>query len=76
MTKAPKPLNVQPHGKKWEVSRDGADRASSIHDRKSDAVEKGREQAKNEGGSLKIKSGDGKIQEERTYHKDPVPPKG
>jgi len=77
MAKAPKPLNVQPNGKgQWEVKRDGAERASSVHDKKSDAFDSAQKQAREEGGSLREKGKDGKIQDERTYHEDPHPPKG
>jgi hypothetical protein len=78
MAKHPKPLNIQPRrdGDGWEVRRQGAERASGTFDTKAAAVERGREQAKAEGGSVKIKKENGQIQEERTYHTDPYPPAG
>ncbi len=64
-------------GNAWTVKRDGADRASGIHDTKSDAVEQARGIAKREQPSqVIIHKKDGTIQEERTYQKDPFPPKG
>ncbi|MGD8718183.1 MAG: DUF2188 domain-containing protein [Candidatus Zixiibacteriota bacterium] len=61
----------------WKVKREGADRASSTHDTKEEAVDKARELAKNnEPSQIIIHKQDGKIQEERTYGNDPYPPKG
>jgi hypothetical protein len=61
----------------WKVKKEGRTRALKIFERKQDAVNYGRVQAKKGGmGQLKIHKKDGKIQEERTYGKDPFPPKG
>jgi hypothetical protein len=61
----------------WKVNRDGAKRTDSVHDKKSDAVDRARELAKdNKPSQVVIHKRDGKIQEERTYEKDPYPPKG
>ncbi len=60
----------------WQVKRQGANRASAIFERKSDAVERGRELARSEQGQLVIRGADGRIQTEYTYGKDPYPPKG
>ncbi len=60
------------HGK-----QQGSGRASSVFDRKNEAVERGRELARaQELGQLFIRGKDGKIQTEHTYGKDPFPPKG
>jgi hypothetical protein len=63
---------VPTSGGNWAVKRERANRASSIHDRKDEAIERGRELAK-EGslGQLKIHKKDGTIQTEHTYGKDP-----
>jgi len=61
----------------WDVKKEKASRASKHFDRKQDAVDYGRQSSKQEPlGQLKIHKKDGTIQEERTYGKDPHPPKG
>lgn len=61
----------------WKVKKQGAERASKIFENKKDAVNYGREKAKNGSkGQLIIHKKDGKIQTEYTYKKDPYPPKG
>ena len=59
------------------VKRSGAQRASSRHDTKKQAVDKARDMAKQEKPSqVIIRMQDGTIQGERTYGQDPYPPKG
>ena len=71
-----KNYSVGPHGDGWQVKRDGADRASSIHDTKAEAVRAGKDLAKTSGGELRIKGKDGRIQNSNTYGPhDPNPPK-
>ena len=61
----------------WNVKTEGASRAGSTHAKKSDAVDRAKEQAKAAPtGQVKIHGKDGKIQTEHTYGKDPCPPKG
>jgi hypothetical protein len=61
----------------WKVKRDGASRADSIHQNKSDALDRARDLAtNNKPGQVVIYRRDGKIQTEHTYGKDPYPPKG
>ena len=61
----------------WKVKRQGADRADSVHEDKSDAVARAKELAKsNPLGQLIVHGRDGKIQTEHTYGEDPYPPKG
>jgi hypothetical protein len=73
---AKKDVHVAPRGEKWAVERSGSERASSLHETKADAQKAGIELARKEEASLKIHGKNGKIQEERTYRKDPYPPKG
>lgn len=78
MTKSKLPdVRVKP-GKDapWEVTKDG--RHVSDHRKKENAVERGREVAKEGGGSLRIHKENGRIQEERTYPRarDPRKTKG
>ena len=61
----------------WNVKGAGAKRASGHFDTKQQAVQRGKELAKNAPlGQIKIHGQDGKIQTEHTYKKDPYPPKG
>ena len=61
----------------WEVKAEGSKSAASTHDRKVDAVAKGRTLAKkNELGQLIVHKQDGKIQTEYTYGADPRRTKG
>lgn len=70
-----KNYSVGPHDDGWQVKRDGAERASSVHDKKADAVEAGKSLAKESGGELRIKGQDGRIQNSNTYGPhDPNPP--
>ena len=53
---------VEPRaGGRWAVQIDGTQRADSLHDRKSDAVTRGRELAENKHAELVIKSGKGRV---------------
>jgi uncharacterized protein YdaT len=68
--------HVVPKDNGWAVKKEGAKRASGVYDTKAEAVKGGQELAKNNDGSLRIHTKDGKIQEERTYRQDPFPPEG
>lgn len=72
---ARKNYSVGPHDSGWQVRRDGAQRASDVFARKSDAVDRGRELAKESHGELRIKGQDGKIQDSDSYGNDPYPPR-
>jgi Uncharacterized protein conserved in bacteria (DUF2188) len=61
---------------KWAVMREGADRASSLHDQKDAAEQAGRQTAKNENAELLIHGKDGQIQTRKSYGNDPYPPRG
>lgn len=67
--------NTQGDG--WNVKKEGAGRASGNFDTKQEAVQRGKELAKNAPlGQIKIHGQNGKIQTEHTYGKDPYPPEG
>ena len=61
---------------KWSVVREGASRATSLHDQRDSAEKAGRQVAINEGRELLIHGKDGKLQERNTYKRDPYPPRG
>lgn len=66
-------IHVVPRGNgDWAVEREGADRASSIHNLKQEAIERGKELAKDAPlGQVIIHKRDGTIQTEHTYGEDP-----
>ena len=60
----------------WDVKKGGSERASNHFDKKSDAVEKGREISQNQSSEFYIHGKDGKIQSKDSHGNDPNPPKG
>ena len=67
-------LMVQPakNADGWEVRKAKADQASAVEDRKSEAVERGREIAENQAPSqLLIRKASGEFQKDHTYGDDP-----
>ncbi len=69
--------DVSPRGEQWAVTRRGASRASAVMDDKREAVERARELAKGwRESQVVVRKGDGRIQTEYTYGKDPFPPRG
>ena len=73
-----KVVYVSPTGKSdWRVKTEGAQRALKNFENKADAIDFGRQVAKNaDRGQLKIQKRDGTFQKEYTYRKDPFPPEG
>jgi hypothetical protein len=70
-------FHVAPDRDRWKVQREGAKRPIKTFKNKKSAVDFGRKVTKNQPlGQLKIHKKNGTIQEERTYGKDPFPPKG
>ncbi|RNL75338.1 DUF2188 domain-containing protein [Nocardioides marmorisolisilvae] len=61
---------------RWNVIRDNADRASSVHDTQSSAEQSGRGTAKREGAEFFLHGRDGQIRERDSYGNDPFPPRG
>ena len=61
----------------WDVVEERSRERVSHHHTKPPAIEKAVEKAKQAPlGEVRIKRQDGTIQDERTYGKDPYPPKG
>lgn len=78
MAKSNRTVSQRDDGK-WANKKDGAQRATSLHDTQKQATEAARKNLKNEGGGeLKIKNEEGKIRQKDTIPpaKDPYPPKG
>ena len=68
--------HVTPHGQdKWQVRREGAERASSVHPTQTEAAERGRELARQERVELLIHRRDGTIRDSDSYGNDPNPPR-
>lgn len=58
----------------WRLIREGADRASSVHDTQLEAIERGRELARESAVDLRIHGRDGRIRDSDSYGSDPFPP--
>ena len=62
-------VEPRPDGR-WAVQRDGTQRASKLFDRKTDAVDRARTQAKREGAELVVKDQQGRIQSKDSHGRD------
>lgn len=76
-TPPPPPVHVvhNPTGG-WDVKREGAERASAHAETKQDAVDRGREIARNAGAELVVHNQDGKIGEKDSHGRDDPKKKG
>lgn len=61
---------------RWAVQTDKTQRADSLHDRKSDAISRGKELAANKHTELLIKNENGQIAAKHSYGNDPRGTKG
>lgn len=68
--------HVVPHEDGWAVKGANSERASSVHDTQREAIDRGREIARNQKTELLIHGRDGRIRERDTHGNDPFPPKG
>lgn len=68
-------IHVVPRADGWAVRREGADRDSSHHDRKSDAMGAARDTARRERVEVVEHGKDGRIQDSDSYGRDPFPPR-
>ena len=59
----------------WNVKKGGGERAIKHFDRKSDAVDYGRQVSKNQNSEFVIHKKDGKIQNSDSHGGDPFPPR-
>jgi hypothetical protein len=60
----------------WDVKKGGGERASSHHELKSAAIDKGRQVSRAQETELRIHNRDGKIASSDSHGKDPKPPPG
>lgn len=75
MTKKTHHIVPNPNGG-WDVKKGGAEKASNHFDKKTDAVDKGREISQNQKSEFYIHGKDGKIQSKDSHGNDPNPPRG
>jgi len=73
MTK--KDYHVVSNGDEWAVKRKGGERASSVHRTRREAIDAGRDLAKNHETELVIHRPNGQIRDSDSYGNDPYPPK-
>jgi hypothetical protein len=60
----------------WDVKKGGAERSSGHFEKKSEAVDAGRQISRNQQTEFVIHGKDGKIQQKDSHGNDPQPPKG
>jgi hypothetical protein len=70
-----KDIHVVPRDGSWAVRREGADRDSSHHDRKSDAMDAARDTARRDRVEVVEHGRDGRIRDSDSYGRDPFPPR-
>ena len=68
--------HVVPHEGGWAVRGAGSQHASSVHRTQRDAIDAGRDIARNQRTELFIHGRDGRIRERDSHGNDPFPPKG
>lgn len=70
-----KNVHVVPHGDGWATRRPGSSRVSTTHDTQGDAIERGRDIARNDESELVIHRPNGQIRDKDSYGNDPFPPR-
>jgi len=60
----------------WQVQGEGNERATLRTDTQQEAIDRGREIARNQNSELIIHGRNGKIRDRDSYGNDPFPPKG
>ena len=77
MSRGPKSHHIVPSPSGgWDVKLGGASRASSHHETKQAAIDRGRAVSHNQGTELRIHNKDGRIARSDSHGGDPYPPKG
>lgn len=71
---AGKNQHVVPFGNEWAVRGAGNSKVTSIYSHKDDAMNTGREIARNQQSELVIHGKDGQIQDKDSFGHDPHPP--
>lgn len=63
-------------GDGWGVRGEGNERLTGRFDTQAEAIERGREIARNQGAELRIQGRDARFREAWSYGNDPYPPEG
>jgi len=66
---------VTRRGDQWTVRREGAERASHLFDTQRQAIDRGRELAKETHGELRIQGVDHRFRDSDSYGNDSFPPR-
>jgi hypothetical protein len=69
-------VHVVPHPEGWAVRIEGNDRASRVTDTQREAIDYGRDRARQEQAELNIHGRNGQIREKDSYGNDDCPPRG
>lgn len=75
MSNSKRDIHVVPRPSGWATTREGASRASSVHDTKKDAMERAREIARADKVERVEHGRDGQIMGSESYGNDPCPPR-
>lgn len=67
--------HIVPNGNIWQVKRENSSHATKNFSRQSDAIDYGREIARNQHGELIIHDCKGRIRDKDSYGNDPFPPR-
>lgn len=74
MVKKPRDVHVSKNaGGGWKVTQNG--NKISTHQKQSNAIDRGKQQAKQDKVDLVVHGQDGKIKSKDSYGKDPIPPR-
>lgn len=68
-------VHVVPRGGKWGTLREGGQRATQVFDTQQQAIDAGRNMAKQGKGELLVHGQNGRIRARDSYGNDPCPPK-
>ena len=68
--------NISPNGDKWKVQGEGASRPLRNFDTQHEAIDYGRNVARNQGSQLTIRRPNGTIRDRDSHGRDNYPPKG
>ena len=68
--------HVVPHEEGWAVRGAGSRRATSVHQTQREAIDAGRQIARNQRTELFVHGRNGRIRERDSHGNDPFPPKG
>jgi len=71
-----KQLHVVRCGEDWKLKLDNALRSSGVFGTQREAIDRGRQIARNQHEELTVHATDGKIRAKWSYGNDPYPPKG